>query len=78
MSRLRWRRFSPIDRDLPIFELVDSGLIILDVTKDDAGNLAIAFHDGAVGQALDLRMFERLITEVRALFAQEDGGEQGA
>ena len=70
---LRWRKFSPIDRDFPIDELLDGDLIILDVTKGDSQKLEIAFHDGASGRVFDLETIERLVAEVKQ--ALERDGE---
>ena len=71
-AALRWRRFSPIDRDFPIFELVDGEVIILDVTKGErSGTLEITFHEGASGRICDLGTIESLIVEVKILMAKE-------
>jgi hypothetical protein len=71
-SELRWRKYSPIDRDFPIYELVHGELIILDVTKGERGSLEIAFHEGASGRVFDLGEIERLIAEVKILLANEE------
>ena len=70
-SRLRWRRFSPIDRDFPIYELLDDDVIVLDVTKDEHGTLTMAFHEGASGRVLDLEVIEQLIAEVKKLLEKD-------
>jgi hypothetical protein len=61
---LRWRKFVPIDRDYPIYELVDGETILLDVTKTE-DRLEIAFHEGAAGRVLDLATLEALVADVK-------------
>ena len=54
-TKLRWRKFSPIDRDFPIYELMDGEVIVLDVTKGKNGSFEIGFHEGqASGRVFDL------------------------
>lgn len=69
---LRWRKFSPIDRDFPIYELVDGDVVILDVTRNENETFEIAFHQGASGRVLDLGALERMIAEVKRLLAAEE------
>jgi len=71
-SQLRWRKFSPIDRDYPIFELVDGDVIVLDVTKDANEKFEISFNQGAVARIFDLGVIERLLAEVKILLSQEE------
>jgi hypothetical protein len=51
MSVLRLRKFSPIDRDCPIYEVVDGGCILLDVARTDTGDYEVehwsAFRGGS-------------------------------
>lgn len=70
---LRLRQFSPIDREYPIYEVVDGDVIILDVTREDGGAFEIAFHDGARGVILPLADVEREIATAKALLLQETG-----
>jgi hypothetical protein len=69
-AQLRWRKFSPIDRDWPIFELVAGEVIILDVTKGNDASLEIVFHEGALGRSFDLPTIERFLAEVKTLLAE--------
>lgn len=71
-AKLRWRKFSPIDRDFPIYELMDGDVIVLDVTKGKNESLEIAFHEGASGRIFDLSTIEGHIAEVKSLLAKED------
>jgi hypothetical protein len=70
-AKLRWRKFSPIDRDWPIFELIDRDVVLLDVTKGDDLSLKVAFHGGASGRELDLVTLESLLEQVKVLLANE-------
>ncbi len=65
LPTLHWRKFSPIDRDHPVLELVDSGVTILDVTVTAAGAFEIAFHPGASNRDYDLEMLEGLIANAK-------------
>ncbi|WP_437576752.1 hypothetical protein [Sorangium sp. So ce887] len=71
-AMLRWRKFSALDRDFPIYELVDGDAIVLDLTGDERGNFEISFHDGARGRVLDLATLERLLAEAKSLLMQEE------
>ncbi|MGK3997597.1 hypothetical protein [Sorangium sp. So ce1024] len=71
-TTLRWRKFSPIDRDFPIYELVDGDTIVLDLTRDEDGNFEVAFHDGARGRSLDLATLERLLEEAKNFLLREE------
>jgi len=64
---MRYRKFSPINREHPIFELVDGDVVLFDVSRSDEGKAEIAFHDGVRGRILELRTLERLLAEGRAL-----------
>jgi len=71
----RWRKFSPLDRSSPIYELVEGEDVVLDVTRNGEGHLEIAFHEGAPGRVYDLDSIERLLAEAKRLL--EDNGEGG-
>ena len=64
---MHFRKFSPIDRDSPIFELVDGTVVLLDVSKNDKGIIEVAFHDALRGRVLEWGLLERLLTEGRVL-----------
>ena len=69
---LRWRKFAPIDREEPIYELVDGDTILLDVTQA-RGRFEIGFHEGAAGRVLDLATLEALLAEVKEALGAEAG-----
>ena len=38
---MRYRKFSPINREHPIFELVDGDVVLFDVSRSDEGKAEI-------------------------------------
>ena len=74
---LRWRKFSPIDRAAPIFELLDrDGVILLDLTLDENGQLELAFHAGAAGRMLRVATLEAALAAGKALLRDEMASER--
>lgn len=69
---LRWRKFSPIDRDFPIYELLEGEVVVLDITRDENHGFEIAFHQGALGRVFDLATVERMIAEAKLLLENEE------
>lgn len=65
--QLRIRKFSPIDREWPIFEVMDGDCVLFDVTKSDTGDLELAFHDGAKDKVVPLDEVMRVIQEATEL-----------
>jgi hypothetical protein len=74
-TAIKWRKFSPIEREHPIYELVHNDAIIFDVTMDDDGKLRIAFHDGASGHVFDLDVIERLIADVKVRLEEDKASD---
>lgn len=68
---LRWRKFSPIDRDFPIYELVDGDQVVLDLTRNVRGDFEVSFHEGASGRILELAALDELLAEGKTLLLQE-------
>ena len=56
MSELRLRKFSPIDRDHPIYEVVDGDCVLLDIGRIDDGAYEIAIHADASGRVIALEV----------------------
>jgi len=54
-DQLRVRRFSPVDREYPIFEVIDGDEILFDLSKTDEGVAEIAFHAAVSGRVLRLQ-----------------------
>jgi hypothetical protein len=68
---LRWRKFSPIDREYPIYELMAGEVVLLDLALRDDGGIEVGFHGGATGRVLDLAVLEDMIRQGKQLL-QED------
>jgi len=45
VQHVRFRKFSPVDREYPIFELVEGDNILLDVSSSDDRVLEVALHE---------------------------------
>ncbi|MCC7538971.1 MAG: hypothetical protein IT379_22285 [Deltaproteobacteria bacterium] len=63
--RLRLRKFSPIDREYPIFEILDGDDVVLDVSLSDAGNYELGVHESSSSRVLPLREVLGLIEEAQ-------------
>ncbi len=72
-SDLRVRKFVPIDREYPIYEILARDEIIFDVTKDGYGNLEIAFHVGVSNKGMRIAAFQEIIEECKTLLEEVSG-----
>jgi hypothetical protein len=70
VETLRWRKFSPIDRDFPIYELVDGDQVVLDLTRNERGDFEVSFHEGASGRVFELVALDELLAEAKRLLSQ--------
>lgn len=71
-SDIRIRKFSPIDRDYPIFEVLVGDKVILDVSKDENGNDEIAFHDAVSNRVIRVCALLEIIEECKAMMEAEE------
>jgi hypothetical protein len=64
---MRTRKFSPVDRENPIFEVCDNSgdIVYFDVSVSDAGSLEIAFHRAISDQVMLASDFERALDEAK-------------
>ncbi len=69
--QLRLRKFSPIDREYPIYEIVQGQVSLFDVGRNDAGDYEIAFHPASSGKILSLDAVKALIREAEQLLSEE-------
>jgi hypothetical protein len=46
-DKLHFRKFSPIDREYPIFELVEDDCILLDISATDDGVIDVSINPSA-------------------------------
>jgi hypothetical protein len=63
----RWRKATDINREYPLFELMDGGTQILDVGFTDEGVLEVAFNPGASGIIMSCDQLLTLLSEARSL-----------
>ena len=66
-----WRKFTDINREHAIFELIIDGRIVLDVAYNDEGVFEIAFHEASKNWILPWESFHGIIQHGQAL-ADED------
>jgi hypothetical protein len=64
---MHFRKFSPIKRKYPIFELIDGQKVLFDVSKNDSGIIEIAFGEAVTAVTFDLDQFNSLLQEGVAL-----------
>jgi hypothetical protein len=63
---MRWQKFSPLDREHPIFELLDDdGAILLDVSRNNDGVLEVCFHSGIRDRIVDFETVQRWLADGR-------------
>ena len=68
---IHFRKFAPIDREHPIFELVDGDTVLLAIGATDDGVFEIAVHEGAANRVFTFAEFLRFIEQGRQL-AEDD------
>jgi hypothetical protein len=69
---MHYRKFSPLDRRYPVFELLDGEVVLLDVSRNDAGQVEVGFHEGAGGRVLSLEQLSRMLAEGASLAQRAD------
>lgn len=51
--KLKLQKFSPIDRQYPVIEIIDErNDVLLDVSRNDEGMLEVCFHSSASNRVL--------------------------
>ncbi len=68
---LRFRKFSPIDREYPIFELVEGENVLLDVGATDDGLLEVAIHAAAANKLFRYDQLMELLIQGQKLLEEE-------
>ena len=72
LDKHRWRKFSDINREFALFELVtDDNQSILDVGFSDGGVLEVSFDDKVVGLVIEWSRLQEIIEEGRKLAEQD-------
>ena len=54
VQHVRFRKFSPVDREYPIFELVEGDDVLLDVSVSDDEVLEVAVHQASIAKIFKL------------------------
>ena len=68
---LRFRKFSPIDQEYPIFELVDGENVLLDIGATDDGLLEVAIHAAAANKLFRYDQLMELLIQGQKLLEEE-------
>ena len=75
IEQVRYRKFSPIDRDSPIFEVLSNEEIILDISKDDeSGEFEVMFHQNACNKYLSTDLLIEIVENCKKLIRNEEDG----
>jgi hypothetical protein len=67
----RFRKFAPIDREYPIFELLDGDEVLLDIGADNDGVVEVAIHGGAADKLFGYRQLLDLLKQGHELLREE-------
>ena len=71
VKHVRFRKFSPVDREYPIFELVEEDRVLLDVSSSDDGVLEVALHEASVGKIFKLDDLHAILMQGKRLLEEE-------
>jgi len=78
-DRIRLRKFSPIDRDGPIFEALLDENVIFDVARTAGAELSsqfeIAFHDHVAGLRIAVSVLSDLVQDAQNLIVEDEAAE---
>ena len=69
-TKLRLRKFSPIDREYPIYEIVVGDDVLFDVGRNDAGDFEFASHPASGGRVVPLLDIITLMQEAKRMLAE--------
>jgi len=62
-----FRKFSPIDREYPIYELIEKDRVLLDISANDDGVIEVAIHEASVNRIFEFEQLNRILMEGRKL-----------
>lgn len=68
---LRFRKFSPIDREYPIFELVEGKNVLLDIGATDEELMEVAIHPAAANKLFRYDQLMELLIKGQKLLEDE-------
>ena len=67
-----FRKFSPIDRDNPIFEVLFDQEVIFDISIDDeTGEFEVMFHENAGGKYLSADLLIQIVEDGKRLIIKD-------
>ena len=70
--KLKLQKFVPIDREFPIYEIIDAeGNVILDVSRSDNGTIELGLQPLGSGRVIPLKEVLHLIDEATTLLERE-------
>jgi len=71
VKNVRFRKFSPVDREYPIFELVEGADVLLDVSASDDGVLEVALHEAGRGKIFKYDDLYAILIQGKRLLEEE-------
>ena len=71
VQHVRFRKFAPVDRKYPIFELVEGDDALLDVSSSDDGVLEVALHEASRGKVFKLDDLHAILMQGKCLLEEE-------
>ncbi len=73
VKNIRFRKFSPVEREYPIFEVVEGDAVLLDVSVSDDGVLEVALHPSGAGKIFKLDDLYAILVEGKHLLEESMG-----
>ena len=71
VKHVRFRKFAPVDREYPIFELVEGDDVLLDVSVSDDEVLEVALHEASRGKIFKLDDLHAILMQGKRLLEEE-------
>ena len=71
VKHVRFRKFFPVDREYPIFELVAGDEILLDVSVSDDGVPEVALHEASIGKIFKFDDLHAFLVQGKRLLEEE-------
>src|SRR5262249_48536860 len=71
VKHVRFRKFSPVDREYPIFELVEGDNVLLDVSSNDDRVLEVALHEASIGKIFKLDDLHAILMQGKRLLEED-------
>jgi hypothetical protein len=65
-----FRKFSSVDREYPIFELVEGDDVLLDVSSSDDEVLEVALHEASIGKVFKFDDLHAILMQGKRLLEE--------